>query len=91
LPKLTGAADDVSRLPWWATTRCGEEIAAAHRHPSASNFDGRRPAEERAELELDKHPNSMTKWLNRGLRLERDEPGDKHRLDRLDAAISRRS
>jgi hypothetical protein len=29
--------------------------------------------------------------FNRGLRLERDDPGFKNRLDRLDAAISRRS
>jgi hypothetical protein len=121
------AADDVFRFPWWATARSEEEIADAHRHPSATTFDGRRLAEERAELEfdelvrravssggfclaelasrqrgeartrgrlefttlavgrygarvcdisrlLDKHPNSVTKWLNRGLRLERDDP-----------------
>jgi hypothetical protein len=37
---------------------------------------------------LRKHPNSVTKWLNRGLRLERDDPGFKERLDQLDAAIS---
>lgn len=138
------AAADVSQLPWWATARSDEEIADAHLHPSATTFDGRRLAEERAELELDelvgrmvssggfcleelssrqrgdertrgriefttlavgrygvrvcdisrlldKHPNSVTKWLNRGLRLERDEPDFKNRLDRLDAAISMRS
>lgn len=39
---------------------------------------------------LDKHPNSVTKWLNRGLRLERDDPEFKNRLDELDAAISNR-
>jgi REP element-mobilizing transposase RayT len=38
---------------------------------------------------LRKHPNSVTKWLNRGLRLERDHPAFKRRLDQLDAAISR--
>jgi len=39
---------------------------------------------------LRKHPNSVTKWLNRGLRLESDDPDFKKRLDQLDAAISRR-
>jgi len=138
------AAGDVSRLPWWATATDDEEIADADRHPSATTFDGRRLAEERAELELDeivrrmvssggfclaelssrrrggertrrriefttvaagryglrvsdiaklldKHPSSVTKWLNRGLRLERDESDFKNRLDRLDAAVSNRS
>jgi hypothetical protein len=28
------------------------------------------------------------KWLNRGLRLERDDPGFKGRLDHVDSAIS---
>lgn len=37
-----------------------------------------------------KHPNSVSKWLNRGLRLERDDPEFKARLDHLDGAISRR-
>ena len=37
---------------------------------------------------LNKHPNSVTKWLNRGLRLERNEPEFSARLDQLDAAIS---
>jgi len=40
---------------------------------------------------LRKHPNSVAKWLNKGLRLERIEPGFKARLDHLDAAISKRS
>jgi len=40
---------------------------------------------------LDKHPNLITKWLNKGLRLEREDPGFKERLDCLDAAISRQS
>ena len=35
-----------------------------------------------------KHPNSVAKWLNAGLRLERDDPEFKARLDHLDAAIS---
>ena len=39
---------------------------------------------------LRKHPNSVTHWLNRGLRLERDDPESKKRLDQLAAAISRR-
>jgi hypothetical protein len=39
---------------------------------------------------LRRHPNSVTNWLNRGLRLEHDDPGFKKRLDQLDAAISRR-
>ena len=39
---------------------------------------------------LRKHPNSVTKWLNRGLRLEGGDPEFKKRLDQLDAAISRR-
>ena len=38
---------------------------------------------------LDKHGNSVTLWLNKGLRLERSDPEFKRRLDRLDAAISR--
>jgi hypothetical protein len=41
--------------------------------------------------QLDKHPDPATRRLKRGLRLERDEPGFKNRLDRLDAAISLRS
>jgi len=41
-----------------------------------------------AEL-LNKHPNSITKWLNKGLHLEREDPEFKKRLDHLDAAISR--
>ena len=44
-----------------------------------------------ADLELDKHPNSVTKWLNSNLCPQRYDPGFKDRLDRLDAAISRRS
>jgi len=36
------------------------------------------------------HPNSVTKWLYRGLRLESDDPEFKDRLKQLDAAISRR-
>ncbi len=135
-------ADEVSQLPWWAPAKNDEEIADAVRHPQATTFEGRKLAEERAELDLDelvrriesqgdfciaelssrrrggertlrrielvtlavgryglrvcdvssvlhKHPNSVTKWLNRGLRLERDDSGFKHRIDRLDAIISR--
>ena len=37
-----------------------------------------------------KHPNSVAKWLNRGLRLERNNPEFRARLDQLDAAISNR-
>jgi hypothetical protein len=40
---------------------------------------------------LGKHPNSVAKWLNRGLLLERNDPEFKSRLDHLDAAISQRS
>ena len=40
---------------------------------------------------LCKHPNSVTKWLNRGLRFERDDPDFKKGLDQLDAAVSCRS
>jgi hypothetical protein len=39
---------------------------------------------------VSKHPNSITKWLNRGLRLEREDPAFKNRVDRLDKAVSRR-
>lgn len=39
---------------------------------------------------LGKHPNSITTWLNRGLRLEREDPGFKRRVDTLDEAVSRR-
>ncbi len=39
---------------------------------------------------LGKHPNSITKWLNRGLRLEREDPTFKRRVDKLDEAVSRR-
>ena len=38
---------------------------------------------------LCKHPNSITKWLNKGLRLEGKDSEFKRRLDQLDAAISR--
>ena len=38
-----------------------------------------------------KHPNSVAKWFNRGLRLERNDPGFKARLDHIDSAISRRA
>jgi hypothetical protein len=40
---------------------------------------------------LGKHPNSVAKWLDRGLHLERNDPEFKARLDHLDAAISERS
>jgi REP element-mobilizing transposase RayT len=40
---------------------------------------------------LGKHPNSVAKWLNRGLRLERNDTEFRARLDHLDAAISERS
>ena len=33
---------------------------------------------------LGKHPNSITRWLNRGLRLEREDPGFKRLIDTLD-------
>jgi len=39
---------------------------------------------------LGEHPSSIAGWLNRGLRLERDEPGFKGRVDTLDEAASRR-
>jgi len=39
---------------------------------------------------LNKHPNSITKWLNRGLRLEREDPTFERRVDALDEAVSRR-
>jgi REP element-mobilizing transposase RayT len=39
---------------------------------------------------LGKHPNSITKWLNRGLRFEREDPAFKQRVDALDEAVSRR-
>jgi hypothetical protein len=42
-----------------------------------------------ADLQF-KHPNSITKWLNRGLRLEPEDPGFKGRLDTLDEAPPRR-
>ena len=37
---------------------------------------------------LNKHRNSVTKWLNTGLRLEREDSEFKERLDYLDAVIS---
>jgi REP element-mobilizing transposase RayT len=37
-----------------------------------------------------KHPNSVSKWLNKGLRLERTNPDFMARLNELDAAISER-
>lgn len=40
---------------------------------------------------LCKHRNSITKWLNRGLRLERADPDVKARLDHLDSHISHRN
>ena len=40
---------------------------------------------------LGKHPNSVAKWLNRGLRFEHNDPEFKSRLDHLEAAISERS
>jgi hypothetical protein len=40
---------------------------------------------------LDKHSNSVTKWLNKGLRLELEYPDSKEQLDHLDASISRQS
>jgi len=39
------------------------------------------------------HPSGtlpITKWLNRGLRLEREDPAFKRRVDALDDAVSRR-
>jgi hypothetical protein len=38
---------------------------------------------------IGKHGNSVTKWLNKGLRREGTDPEFKSRLDELDAAISR--
>ena len=137
------AAGSVSELPWWVEANNDDEIADSGRHPAATNYDGLRLAEERAELDLSefalqmepvsgcsftelssktrsadqtrgriefttlavgryglrvcdvaallrKHPNSVTNWLNRGLRLERDDPDFRKRLNQLDAAISRR-
>ncbi|HSO22712.1 MAG TPA: hypothetical protein VLT81_07380 [Chondromyces sp.] len=40
---------------------------------------------------LDKQPNSVTRWLNHGLRLERDDPGLENLLAWINAANSRRS
>jgi len=40
---------------------------------------------------LGTHPNSVAKWLDRGLRRERSDPEFKSRLDRLDTAIWERS
>ncbi len=40
---------------------------------------------------LNKHSTSVTKWLNKGLRLESDGPKFKRRLDKLDSSISRRT
>ena len=37
---------------------------------------------------LRKHPNSITKWLNRGLRLENQDPDFRERLDALDSRMS---
>ena len=37
---------------------------------------------------VDKHPNSVAKWLNKGLRLERTDPTFKARIDHLDATLS---
>jgi hypothetical protein len=37
---------------------------------------------------LEKHGNSITKWLTQGLPLERDDPAFKDRLHLIDAAIS---
>lgn len=42
----------VSELPWWAQANHIGEIAESERHPNATTFDGRRLAEERAELDL---------------------------------------
>ena len=39
---------------------------------------------------IGKHGNSVTKWLNKGLRSEGNDPEFKRRIDDLDAAISRR-
>jgi len=40
---------------------------------------------------LGTHPNSVAKWLDRGLRSERNDPEFEARLDHLDTAISERS
>jgi hypothetical protein len=37
-----------------------------------------------------KQPNSVTRWLNGGFRLESDNPEFKNQLNQIDAAISRR-
>jgi hypothetical protein len=39
---------------------------------------------------INKHRNSVTKWLNKGLGMEGTDPEFKRRLDDLDAAISSR-
>ena len=55
-----------------------------------SNSDHSLSASDIAAL-LDKHPNSITMWLNKGLRLKREDPEFKEWLDCLDAAISHQS
>ena len=40
---------------------------------------------------LNKHRNSVTKWLNTGLRLKGEDSEFKERLDYLDATISRQN
>ena len=42
----------VTTLPWWKTAKHVDEIADPGRHPAATMFDGRRLAEERAEIGL---------------------------------------
>jgi len=37
---------------------------------------------------LNKHPSSLTRWLNEGLRRERDDCEFRDRINKLDAAIS---
>ena len=37
---------------------------------------------------LDKHGASVTRWLNLGLKMEREDPEFRSRLDALDRAIS---
>ena len=37
---------------------------------------------------VDKHPNSVAKWLNKGLHPERTDPNFKARFDHLNATLS---
>jgi len=81
---------DGNRVESFCPVRAWEQSHAKTSPPVSKRCDLSRLLPDIIAL-LDKHPNSVTKRLNKVLRLERENPDFKELLDHLDAAISRQS